>query len=96
MKRPRPDYAGAHARRLQLFRDLLDGQENDNGTPNTPFWDAVVLTAGDESQREIYEGAVAGLIEAGLVPTLATKCVQWMGFAFSAQSEHSCRRVYLA
>lgn len=69
-------YAAAHAKRVEYYNNLLKDTCDDSGKPTYPFWDAVVLTAGDDSQKAIYEGIVASLLEGGNLPSRGTK---WVG-----------------
>ncbi|KAI9010240.1 L-fucokinase-domain-containing protein [Hyaloraphidium curvatum] len=71
--RTRPDFARAQRRRSELFSRILADPGDGDGRPTLPFWDAVVLTAGDEQQKAVYEGILDRLTGDGLLPTLGTK-----------------------
>jgi hypothetical protein len=71
----RPDFSGAHARRVALYNALLSDPGTDTSDKEFKFWDAVVLTAGDESQRGIYQATLDSLLASGLIPKARTKCV---------------------
>ena len=62
-----------HAKNLKTYQRLL--KHPAPATPKTqaqdPFWDIVVITAGDAQQRKCYEKRISEKLVKGLIPQRA-------------------------
>ena len=66
-----------HAKNLAAYSRLLSKERRDTTTENEsivdeqPFWDIVVVTAGDKQQRHCYQQRIDQKLSEGTIPTHA-------------------------
>jgi hypothetical protein len=63
---------GTHAQNLAAYKRILASSPvAASATQLDPFWDVVVVTAGDAQQRLVYEQRISQELDGGRIPSQA-------------------------
>lgn len=60
-----------HAQNLAAYKRILTRTPIATTTESDPFWDVVVVTAGDAQQRLVYERRIDQELDDGRIPSQA-------------------------